>query len=304
MYLCYVDESGTPEIPGVSEYFVLAGVAIPIYHWKDADREITQLKKEFGIAESAEIHTAWMLRHYKDQSRIPDFEELNWQERRHKVEVERRSEIVRLQKGRNSKLLKLTKKNYRATEHYTHLTHSDRKRFVTKVATKVGDWGFARLFAECIDKVNFNSQDAEITPVRLAFEQVVSRFELFLNALGSPGDRRFGLIIHDNNETVAKKHTELMKRFHRDGTFFTHISNIIDTPLFVDSELTSMVQIADLCSYALRRYFENGEEELFDLIFQRADRRNDAVVGVRHFAPEGCNCKVCVARRRDGSDGD
>jgi Protein of unknown function (DUF3800) len=108
-----------------------------------------------------------------------------------------------------------------------------------------------------------------------------------------------GLLIHDNNETVAKKHTQLMIKFHDRGTLWTDVTHIMETPLFVNSELTSMVQMADLCSYALRRYVENQEETLFDLIFQRADRKPDGkVVGVRHFSPIGCNCKICIARGR------
>jgi hypothetical protein len=59
-----------------------------------------------------------------------------------------------------------------------------------------------------------------------------------------------------------------------------------------------MVQIADLCSYALRRYLENNEDFLFDLIFQRADRKDGRVVGVRHFTPHGCKCKICASRAR------
>lgn len=43
----------------------------------------------------------------------------------------------------------------------------------------------------------------------------------------------------------------LMKRFHNNGTLWAKVKNIIETPLFVDSELASMVQIADLCSYSI-----------------------------------------------------
>ncbi len=64
--------------------------------------------------------------------------------------------------------------------------------------------------------------------------------------------------------------------------------------LFVDSELTSMVQIPDLCAYAIRRYLENNEEELFDLIMQRADRKDEVLVGVRHFTERSCSCKICA----------
>jgi len=59
-----------------------------------------------------------------------------------------------------------------------------------------------------------------------------------------------------------------------------------------------MVQIADLCAYALRRYLENGEEELFDLVFHRADKKDGTVVGVRHFTNASCGCKICNARER------
>ena len=123
-----------------------------------------------------------------------------------------------------------------------------------------------------------------------AFEQVVSRFEQYLKN----SDAGYGLLIHDNNQTVAKRHTELMKSFLREGTLWTQIEHIIETPMFVDSQLTSMVQLADLCAYAIRRYLENQEEELFDLVFQRAHRVGQASVGVRHFTSLGCSCKICT----------
>ncbi len=66
MHLCYLDESGTSDIPGNSSYFVLAGISVPIWHWTACDREINELKRQFGLEES-EIHTAWMLRRYPEQ---------------------------------------------------------------------------------------------------------------------------------------------------------------------------------------------------------------------------------------------
>jgi len=85
--------------------------------------------------------------------------------------------------------------------------------------------------------------------------------------------------VHDNNETMAKKHTDLMRNFHTQGTLWTRVDRIIETPLFVDSRLTRMIQLADLCSYALRRYVEKGESNLFRRIFGRADRVGAVAVG-------------------------
>ncbi|PYK63242.1 MAG: hypothetical protein DME21_03580 [Verrucomicrobia bacterium] len=84
-----------------------------------------------------------------------------------------------------------------------------------------------------------------------------------------------------------------MRRFHREGTLWAKIPRIIETPLFVDSSLTSMVQISDLCAYATRRYFEKGETRLFSKIVSRFDKKHGRMVGIRHFTSSGCTCLVC-----------
>jgi len=197
------------------------------------------------------------------------------------------------------KAYKQTKKNYRQTENYIHLTRDERRAFILEIADRVSRWGFARLFAECIDKIHFDPLRSPRTVDEQAFEQVVSRFEQYVHAVASgPTNKGYGLLIHDNNRTVEQKHTAMMKRFHQIGTFWTQIDHIIETPLFVDSQLTGMVQIADLCSYSLRRYLENDEHKLFDKVFQRADRRGTVSVGIRHFTDDTCTCKICAGHTR------
>lgn len=295
MYICYIDESGTPDIPGNTSHYVLAGLSIPIGYWKNCDRDVNDIKQSYQL-ESSEIHCGWLLRKYIEQGRIDGFENLPFYQRRHKVEEQRKRELLRLQRSGNNKLYKQTRKNYRKTEQYIHLTYDERKDFIRQIALCVSRWGYARLFAECVDKIFFSPSRAQLTVDEQAFQQVVSRFETFLRLINtSSTTKSYGLLIHDNNPTVAKKHTELMRQFLRSGTLWTQIDNIIETPLFVDSQLTSMVQIADLCGYALRRYLENNEDELFGVVFSRADRKDGTVVGVRHFTSLGCSCKICHA---------
>ena len=301
MHLCYMDESGTPEPTGNTSHYVLAGLSIPIYHWGDADREVSKIKKKYEL-ENSEVHTAWILRPYYEQKLIPNFDSLSYSRRRMDVSSLRHQEILKCQRLGNKEKLKQLKKSFNHTDAYIHLSLLERKSLIKELAGCVSNWGFARLFAECIDKtfpVNSNQKNDE-----QAFEQLVSRFEQFLDNISIPnpkvpGQKTYGLLIHDHNQTVCKKHTDLMKNFHKNGTFWTEIKHIIETPLFVDSELTSMVQVADLCAYALRRYLENGEQELFDLIFARADRKPGmggtpgATVGVRHFTRRVCSCIIC-----------
>ncbi|MDQ7024723.1 MAG: DUF3800 domain-containing protein [Anaerolineae bacterium] len=298
MYLCYIDESGTSDIPGNTSHFILAGLSIPISKWRECDNQLNILKKKYDLGE-AEIHVAWLKRPYAEQRKIANFSSLDYKTRRSKVISARNKELYRLQRTKNNKQYKQTRKNYKKTEDYIHLTFSERESLVEDVATCIANWSYARLFAECVDKIYFDPTRSTQTIDEQSFEQVVSRFEQYLKNMQG---NSYGLLIHDNNETVAKKHTNLMKRFHQQGTLWTDVSNIVETPLFVDSQLTSMVQVADLCSYALRRYLENSEEKLFDLIFQRADRIGKTTVGVRHFTSANCTCKICAAHTYSVND--
>ncbi len=294
MYLCYIDESGTSDIPGNTSHFVLAGVSLPIWRWRNADRDIEEIKHRYGLRD-AEIHTAWLLRKYLEQSRIRDFENLSRFQRKSEVMRARTSHLLQLQNSSKRASYRQVKKNYAKTNAYIHLTLQERQAFITEVAESVSNWGFARLFAECIDKVHFDPMRAQSSVDEQAFEQIVSRFEQFLRNIDVPdGQRNYGLLVHDNNETVERKHTLLMRNFHAKGTLWINIERIIETPMFVDSQLTSMVQIADLCSYALRRYVEKGEAHLFNTIYTRADRNRDRVVGIRHFTNPTCQCEICI----------
>jgi hypothetical protein len=289
MTLCYLDESGTSSIPGNTSHFILAGLSIPANYWKSCDGDINGLKKKWDL-QDAEIHTAWMLRPYSEQHKIRDFQKLDYVQRRREVLAFRRRELYRLQK-QSPKAYHQVKKNFRKTEAYIHLTFNERKTVIREYSEIISNWGFARLFGECIDKVHYDPKLASQTIDEQAFDQIVSRFEQYLQNITS-----MGMLIHDNNPTVSKKLTDLMISFHKKGTLWTNISNIIETPLFVDSKLTSMVQAADICSYALRRYLENNEKDLFNRIFQRADRKDNRVVGVRHFTSSGCRCLICSSR--------
>lgn len=295
VYFCYVDESGTPEVPGNTSYYVLAGLSIPISFWKKCEIGISKIKQKYDL-QSLEVHTGWIVRKYLEQSKIVGFETMDYAQRRHEVLSRRKAELLKLQKSPNKNLYKQTRKNYRQTEGYIHLTHDERIAFIQELADLVGSWSFSRLFAECINKIHFNPTRTLQSVDEQALEQLVSRFEQYMKIVSksTKNSKLFGTLIHDNNDTVSRKHTELMKRFHRHGTLWTSIEHIIETPFFVNSELTSLVQIADLCCYALRRYFENNETDLLNRIQSRFDRKNGKIVGIRHFTDATCQCMFCV----------
>ena len=103
------------------------------------------------------------------------------------------------------------KKNFRETSDYIHLSFNERKTFMLELAQTISSWHFARLFAECINKTLFDPLRSKLTISEQAFEQVTTRFDYYLlNQTKTINEKQYGLLIHDNNETVTKKHTELM----------------------------------------------------------------------------------------------
>jgi hypothetical protein len=298
MFLCYIDESGTSAMPGNTSHFVLAGLAIPIEKWRNYEGKINAIKRRYGL-NSEEIHTGWILRRYGEQDKISGFESMDHARRRSEVTSLRHAKLLELQKNpRNGNAYKQTKKNYVFTDPYIHLTFAERIRFVEELADCVASWGMARLFAECVDKLYSSPVRERQTIDEQAFEQVISRFEQCLKRKDKiTKTTNYGLIIHDNNPTVALKHTELMKKFHKQGTLFTDITHIIETPLFVDSQLTGMIQIADVCALAIRQYLEKGDANLFNRIFCRVDKIGKKVVGIRHYTNSSCDCLICQSHR-------
>jgi hypothetical protein len=291
-YMCYLDESGVQENTGTS-HFVLVGLAILADHWKRYEVQIAQRKRQSGL-EDAEIHSAWMARRYIEQEQIPGFAGLPWEERRRLAQIKRDEYLIRLSARGTTKQLKAAKLNHRKTRAYIHLTLAERMQLLCELASIIGNWQDARLFAEVTDKPHLYSIPHQYTPFEFCFTELVQRFEYFLRHRGKAVNANlYGLLIQDNNPTIAHRLTAMMRRFHSQGTRWAQIDHIIETPLFVDSHLTSMVQMADLCGYAIRRFFENNETDLFNRVYSRFDRVNASVVGIRHFTGQGCSCKVC-----------
>ena len=293
MHILYVDESGIEDLSSGSSHFVLLGVAIPSEQWKPLDSALGDVKARYDLRE-AEIHTAWMHRRYSEQESIADFDTLARPDRRTAAEtaVRRRAGSVGILG--DPKKVKAYRRESRAILPYLHLTRAERHECLEELAREIASRRDVRIFADAISKRDFTSGHS--TPYEMAFEQVLTRFQAYLGGTGSTG-----IVVHDNNDTAAPRLTKLARKYHATGTFYRKITNIVETPLFVDSSLTSMIQIADLCAFALRRLLENGEDGLWNIVDACVDRQGKTCVGVRHYTGRrSCSCRVCKAHGRGG----
>ena len=151
-----------------------------------------------------------------------------------------------------------------------------------------------RLFACAIHKKSFPGND----PVELAFEDLCKRFDLFLGRLRSEGEAQRGMLILDKTtrETSLQK---LSREFRKVGTQWGELKNIADTPFFVDSRASRLVQIADHVAYAVFRRYNTGDAQYFDMIAHRFDAVDGVIHGLVHkqLIQSGCTCPACLSRR-------
>ena len=280
-----------PELGGGTSHFVFLGLSIQGETWRAKDDEIAAIKQRFGLA-NAEIHTAFLARRYLEQEQVPGFDTLGDADRRAAVRRARDQFLVAKAATRGLPAVQQDRRNFAKTADYIHLAHSERLDLLCQVAEAVGRWRDCRIFADAIDKRSFRGVPPRTPPYEEGFTQVVSRFHRFLEGLDP---REHGLLVEDHNQTMARRLTELMRSFHARGTRWTEqVSLIVETPLFVDSSLTSLVQVADLCAYAIRRFCDNGDRMLFSRILPRLHRQGGRLVGVRHYTgPTACSCLIC-----------
>ncbi|MEW6261511.1 MAG: DUF3800 domain-containing protein [Thermodesulfobacteriota bacterium] len=152
----------------------------------------------------------------------------------------------------------------------------------------------ARVFACAVHKPSYPRRD----PMEIAFEDLCSRFDLFLTRMGSAGDRQRGLIILDES-THETSLQSMARNFRVIGTKWGSIRNLADTPLFIDSRASRLTQIADHISYSVFRRYQSGDTQYFDIVAGRFDSSDGIIHGLSHKQniDLNCMCPACLSRR-------
>lgn len=152
----------------------------------------------------------------------------------------------------------------------------------------------ARIFACAVHKASFPTRD----PMELAFEELCSRFDLYLRRLSAAGDRQKGLLILDKSSYETSLQS-LARSFRSQGARWGVIRNLADTPMFVDSAASPVVQAADHVAYAVFRRYEAQDTSYFDVIANKFDSEEGRLHGLVHkqSIEPNCMCPACLSRR-------
>jgi len=138
-----------------------------------------------------------------------------------------------------------------------------------------------RLFASVIHR------NAPITedPVTSAFEQLASRFDKYLMRHHLRGNSQRGIAIFDKSST-EKSIQNLARIFKHDGHSWGQLRNFSEVPLFLDSQASRLIQLADLVAFAIFRKFEANDSQFYDIIAHCFDHHQGQNHGLHVNGPQ------------------
>jgi hypothetical protein len=148
-------------------------------------------------------------------------------------------------------------------------------------------------FACAVHKASFPNSD----PVELAFEELSSRFNMFLGRARQANEK--GLIVLDKT-SYEQNLQQLARQFRSGGNRWgSYLRNICEVPLFAESRASRILQLADHIAYAVFRRYSAGDLTYYNCIEARFDQDGGKIHGLVHKQTynQGCTCPACLSRR-------
>ncbi len=155
------------------------------------------------------------------------------------------------------------------------------------------------VFACAVHKSSFPRVD----PIEKAFEDLSSRFNMFLERNQTESDSRYidkGLIVLD--KSAYEQNIQTLARDFRQGgnRWGSQLRAICEVPLFVDSGASRLIQLADHIAYAVFRRYNADDLTYYNCIESRFDKDAEGRFhGLAHLQTinPNCTCPACLSRR-------
>lgn len=135
--------------------------------------------------------------------------------------------------------------------------------------------------------------------VQRACEEIVGHFDAYLSSLeASESEKQRGLMIFDESRH-EKTVQMLMSGYRTTGASFGRVKHLAEVPLFTDSKITRMLQLADFVAYAVFKNYERSDAQFFNTILKRFHQSGGKLHGLFHLTArhQECYCPACLTRR-------
>jgi Protein of unknown function (DUF3800) len=120
-------------------------------------------------------------------------------------------------------------------------------------------------------------------PIEYSFEQISSRFDMYLKRLHRNNrNTQRGIIVFDKS-TYESTIQSLATDFRTIGHTWGVINNLAEVPLFLDSKASRLIQLADLVAYSAFRNYEKQDSRFFSIVKHKLDSAGGFVHGLHEL---------------------
>ena len=154
------------------------------------------------------------------------------------------------------------------------------------------------LFGIAMQKSDF----PKASPIQRTCEEMAGHFDAYLMSLeiaDAQQEKQRGLMIFDQSRHERTVQA-LMAQYRTTGASFGRVKHLADVPLFTDSKITRMLQLADFVAYAIYRRYQSSDAQFLDMILPRFNESGGVLHGLFHLNLNysDCYCPACFSRRR------
>ena len=140
-----------------------------------------------------------------------------------------------------------------------------------------------------------------VSPVQKTCEEMAGHFDGYLTGLelaDKNREKQRGLMIFDQSRH-EKTLQALLAQYRTTGASFGKVRHLAEVPLFTDSKITRVLQIADFVAYAIYRRYESADAQFLDMIMPRFCESAGKLHGLMHINlnHHACFCQPCLSRR-------
>jgi hypothetical protein len=178
---------------------------------------------------------------------------------------------------------------------YDRLSPVQRRAVLDRVYATLAASKHGVFFATVVDKDYCGTRD----PYEVAFEDLISRFDLFLvRRHTQQGDSQRGMVVVAESN-YRERIESLGSRILAAGTQWSRTKNLAEIPLFTPARNSRLLQLSDLVSNAVFGSYEKGLARHFNLLLPRFDREGDRLHGLTHLSADAatCMCQACLSWR-------
>ena len=151
-----------------------------------------------------------------------------------------------------------------------------------------------------------NDSNRHHDPIERLYEEFFARCNGFLGREASLGNRHRCIPIADKSNTIERRLQNLVQvwraRGATTGAQIGPLAGFAEVPVFVDSRVSRIIQLADFVCNIVYRYYSGFDAPEFETILPAFDSEAGRLHGLTHLVGgyRSCSCPACASRRRQG----